>query len=64
LPQDSQSTAASDHALLVTDRLQKAYRKRRVVNGVSIQVGPGEIVGLLGPTAQEKQPRSTWSWAS
>lgn len=54
MPQDSQSTAASDHALLVTDRLQKAYRKRRVVNGVSIQVGPGEIVGLLGPNGAGK----------
>ena len=54
MPQDSQPLAASDHALLVTDRLQKAYRKRRVVNGVSIQVGPGEIVGLLGPNGAGK----------
>ena len=54
MPQDAQSLAASDHALLVTDRLQKAYRKRRVVNGVSIQVGPGEIVGLLGPNGAGK----------
>jgi lipopolysaccharide export system ATP-binding protein len=54
MPQDAQSLAASDRALLVTDRLQKAYRKRRVVNGVSIQVGPGEIVGLLGPNGAGK----------
>jgi lipopolysaccharide export system ATP-binding protein len=54
MPQDSQSLAASDRALLVTDGLQKAYRKRRVVNGVSIQVGPGEIVGLLGPNGAGK----------
>jgi len=52
--QDAQSLAASDRALLVTDRLQKAYRKRCVVNGVSIQVGPGEIVGLLGPNGAGK----------
>ncbi|HXJ76927.1 MAG TPA: lipopolysaccharide ABC transporter ATP-binding protein, partial [Candidatus Dormibacteraeota bacterium] len=31
--------------LLRTDALVKAYRKRRVVNGVSIKVEPGEIVG-------------------
>ena len=54
MPQDAQSLAASDRALLVTDGLQKAYRKRRVVNGVSIQVGPGEIVGLLGPNGAGK----------
>jgi len=54
MPQDPQALAASDRALLVTDRLQKAYRKRRVVNGVSIQVGPGEIVGLLGPNGAGK----------
>ena len=54
MPQDSQSFAASDRALLVTDRLQKSYRKRCVVNGVSIQVGPGEIVGLLGPNGAGK----------
>ena len=55
MPQDSQPLAApSDGALLVTDRLEKAYRKRRVVNGVSIQVGPGEIVGLLGPNGAGK----------
>jgi len=54
MPQDSQALAASDRALLVTDHLQKAYRKRRVVNGVSIQVGPGEIVGLLGPNGAGK----------
>jgi lipopolysaccharide export system ATP-binding protein len=54
MPQDAQSLAASDRALLVTDHLQKAYRKRCVVNGVSIQVGPGEIVGLLGPNGAGK----------
>jgi lipopolysaccharide export system ATP-binding protein len=40
--------------LLVTERLMKAYRKRRVVNGVSISVNPGEIVGLLGPNGAGK----------
>ncbi|MGO9200364.1 MAG: LPS export ABC transporter ATP-binding protein [Limisphaerales bacterium] len=40
--------------LLVTERLVKEYRHRRVVNGVSISVGAGEIVGLLGPNGAGK----------
>jgi lipopolysaccharide export system ATP-binding protein len=40
--------------LLATEALAKAYRKRRVVNGVSITVGAGEIVGLLGPNGAGK----------
>jgi lipopolysaccharide export system ATP-binding protein len=40
--------------LLDTDKLAKAYRARRVVNGVSIHVAPGEIVGLLGPNGAGK----------
>jgi len=41
-------------ALLMTDGLVKAYRRRRVVNNVSIHVGAGEIVGLLGPNGAGK----------
>jgi lipopolysaccharide export system ATP-binding protein len=40
--------------LLSTDKLAKAYRQRRVVNGVSIHVDAGEIVGLLGPNGAGK----------
>jgi lipopolysaccharide export system ATP-binding protein len=40
--------------LLVTDALVKEYRHRRVVNGVSIWVAAGEIVGLLGPNGAGK----------
>ncbi len=34
--------------------LVKAYRKRRVVDGVTVEVHPGEIVGLLGPNGAGK----------
>lgn len=40
--------------LLATDKLVKEYRHRRVVNGVSINVCAGEIVGLLGPNGAGK----------
>jgi lipopolysaccharide export system ATP-binding protein len=40
--------------LLSTHQLVKQYRKRRVVDGVSITVDPGEIVGLLGPNGAGK----------
>jgi lipopolysaccharide export system ATP-binding protein len=43
-----------DGRLLVTDKLVKAYRHRRVVNSVSITVAAGEIVGLLGPNGAGK----------
>jgi lipopolysaccharide export system ATP-binding protein len=49
----SVATGALDQ-LLVTEKLVKEYRHRRVVNGVSISVGAGEIVGLLGPNGAGK----------
>ena len=40
--------------MLATEKLVKEYRQRRVVNGVSITVDRGEIVGLLGPNGAGK----------
>ncbi len=34
--------------------LVKSFKKRKVVDGVSMHVGPGEIVGLLGPNGAGK----------
>ncbi len=48
------SEVQSNGVLLATDNLAKAYKGRRVVNGVSITVNAGEIVGLLGPNGAGK----------
>ena len=40
--------------LVETRGLVKEYRRRRVVNGVAMNVREGEIVGLLGPNGAGK----------
>jgi lipopolysaccharide export system ATP-binding protein len=40
--------------ILATDEIGKTYKGRRVVNGVSLRVEQGEVVGLLGPNGAGK----------
>jgi lipopolysaccharide export system ATP-binding protein len=39
---------------LRAEGLMKSYRRRRVVDGVRLEVAPGEVVGLLGPNGAGK----------
>ncbi len=39
---------------LIAEDLHKAYKKRRILEGVSIRVDSGDIVGLLGPNGAGK----------
>ncbi|REJ66843.1 MAG: ATP-binding cassette domain-containing protein, partial [Proteobacteria bacterium] len=40
--------------VLAAEGLAKSYRGRRVVNGMSMSVNAGEIIGLLGPNGAGK----------
>ena len=40
--------------ILRTEEVSKSYRKRRVVDNVSLSVSTGEVVGLLGPNGAGK----------
>jgi lipopolysaccharide export system ATP-binding protein len=53
-PKMNSEGSTNQGPLLSTDKLVKEYRSRRVVNGVSIAVGRGEIIGLLGPNGAGK----------
>jgi lipopolysaccharide export system ATP-binding protein len=43
-----------NNTLILTDSLAKSYRKKKVVDSISIRVGAGEVVGLLGPNGAGK----------
>jgi lipopolysaccharide export system ATP-binding protein len=43
-----------DGSVLVAEGLSKAYRRRRVVDRVNVELRQGEIVGLLGPNGAGK----------
>lgn len=43
-----------ENLILKSEKLKKVYKKRTVVNNVSVQVQQGEVVGLLGPNGAGK----------
>lgn len=53
MPQTQETPKTGKH-ILSTEKLVKVYRRRRVVDEVSIEVNSGEVVGLLGPNGAGK----------
>jgi lipopolysaccharide export system ATP-binding protein len=51
---EEKQAGTSAGSVLRAENLVKIYRKRKVVDGVSVQVQEGEIVGLLGPNGAGK----------
>lgn len=50
----SKENREADNEGLVARNLVKVFAGRRVVDGVSVQIGRGEVVGLLGPNGAGK----------
>ena len=51
---DSSNLSSTESVKLSARNLVKKYKKRKVVNGVNLEVAQGEIVGLLGPNGAGK----------
>ncbi|MBT5186731.1 MAG: LPS export ABC transporter ATP-binding protein, partial [Kordiimonadaceae bacterium] len=51
---DTLQTSPSMDQGLVVDSVEKKYRKKTVLRGVSMQIRKGEVVGLLGPNGAGK----------
>jgi lipopolysaccharide export system ATP-binding protein len=51
---DEVGEARPEGLTLAAHQLEKVYRGRRVVRGVSVEIRQGEIVGLLGPNGAGK----------
>jgi lipopolysaccharide export system ATP-binding protein len=54
MDEEAEATSPASATGLVSEGLSKAYGGRRVVEDVSVAIGPGEIVGLLGPNGAGK----------
>jgi lipopolysaccharide export system ATP-binding protein len=53
-PKNKEAEPLGKVSTLAADSLRKSYRKRVVVNDVSVDIRQGEIVGLLGPNGAGK----------
>jgi lipopolysaccharide export system ATP-binding protein len=53
-PEPVAPAAVANGSVLVAEGLSKAYRRRRVVDQVGVELRQGEIVGLLGPNGAGK----------
>ena len=45
---------------LVVDAVEKKYRKKVVLRGISMQIRKGEVIGLLGPNGAGKTTARNW----
>lgn len=54
VPEEAPAEPPAHRIVLRTEGLVKRFKKRTVVNGVSVHIGQGEIVGLLGPNGAGK----------
>jgi lipopolysaccharide export system ATP-binding protein len=48
------TNSESNGSGLAAERLIKQFRRRRVVDGISLRISAGEVVGLLGPNGAGK----------